>query len=680
MGRPVNDNGSLLCEVLVDIDDAASTQRIIPTIRQLHQTSNTMASGPTPAEQQLFNFTLAGTPGATTATTNGTPQTAGYNEAESSGVGTNGTTTGFRPLSDAFDGLSTTVPDGLIATRTVEATRVQGVFIPDPNDADGGGTFGPSQTSAITQSFASAGVPNAVRVIDAFTNNTDAPITGTVTYRNNLGSDGSTRYDAQGSGSRYLVSNQSLGGAGPTDPTVTGVFGNTGATANPALNFANGNDSQVSSYTITVQPGQTVRLVTFGVVTGDVNRQGSNTDANNDGVPDEVVNDVALGTSIADKITNGGNPIPVDSPFFSGLTAEERATVANFKFAPSDAPCFVTGTQIRTKGGEVAVESLKVGDQAVTASGALRPITWIGHRTLDLRRHANQAAAQPIKIAKDAFAPGRPVRDLFVSAGHPICVDMLGEVLIPALSLVNGTTVQQASVDSVTYWHVELDSHDILLAENLPAESYLDANNRSFFHDRAPVPSVGGASAGRCRPFFADGALVDVVRERLSDRAELLGWRKSSDMDIHLTIDGVRAEPVCVDGLVRFLVPAEAEDVRLMSASFRPSWGSDKDDRRLSIAVSSIRISDGLFLNSEIAPSDERLADGFHAAESKDQWSWRWTTGCARLPRDLWADASGDVFLSVAFNPAASERWIEPTNAYRIEEAEDLDNVVRLTA
>ncbi|BDL40909.1 Hint domain-containing protein [Methylorubrum sp. GM97] len=342
--------------------------------------------------------------------------------------------------------------------------------------------------------------------------------------------------------------------------------------------------------------------------------------------------------------------------------------------------CFATGTQIRTARGEVAVESLQVGDQAVTASGALRPIIWIGHRTLDLRRHANQAAAQPIKIAKDAFAPGRPARDLFVSPGHPICVDVLGEVLIPALSLVNGATVQQASVESVTYWHVELDSHDILLAENLPAESYLDANDRSFFHERAMAPSVGGASAGRCRPFFADGALVDVVRERLSDRAELLGWRKSSDMDIHLTIDGVRAEPVCVDGLVRFLVPAEAEDVRLMSASFRPSWGRDKDDRRLSIAVSSIRISDGLFLNSEIAPSDERLADGFHAVESKDQWSWRWTTGCARLPRDLWADASGDVFLSVAFNPTASERWIEPADTRHAEAFEVSDNVIRLTA
>jgi hypothetical protein len=38
---------------------------------------------------------------------------------------------------------------------------------------------------------------------------------------------------------------------------------------------------------------------------------------------------------------------------------------------------------------------------------------------------------------------------------------------------------------SVEYWHVELDSHDILIAERIPAENYLDSGNRAgFFNNR----------------------------------------------------------------------------------------------------------------------------------------------------------------------------------------------------
>ena len=70
-------------------------------------------------------------------------------------------------------------------------------------------------------------------------------------------------------------------------------------------------------------------------------------------------------------------------------------------------------------------------------------------------------------------------------ARHAICVDILGKVLIPAGVLIDGTSVRQLEVDVVTYWHVELDSHDILLAENLPCESYLDLGNRGFFKEAA---------------------------------------------------------------------------------------------------------------------------------------------------------------------------------------------------
>ena len=47
---------------------------------------------------------------------------------------------------------------------------------------------------------------------------------------------------------------------------------------------------------------------------------------------------------------------------------------------------------------------------------------------------------------------------------------------------MNGSTIRrEKGWSSVDYYHVELNEHAILLAEGLPAESYLDTGNRGFF-------------------------------------------------------------------------------------------------------------------------------------------------------------------------------------------------------
>ncbi|WP_246736962.1 Hint domain-containing protein [Methylobacterium sp. DB0501] len=187
--------------------------------------------------------------------------------------------------------------------------------------------------------------------------------------------------------------------------------------------------------------------------------------------------------------------------------------------------CFTTGTRIRTARGEIAVEALRVGDEAVTASGALRPVTWIGHRDLDGASRTLPGDQQPVRIRAGAFGPGLPARDLRLSPGHPVLVgadaDGEGGDLVPVMCLVNGTSIAREPVSSVTYWHVELDSHDILLAEGLPAESYLDWGDRPFFTEGSdhalhnPDFVVPGLAA-RCRPVAVDGPVVEAERARLS--------------------------------------------------------------------------------------------------------------------------------------------------------------------
>ncbi|MCF4128153.1 Hint domain-containing protein [Methylobacterium sp. SyP6R] len=193
----------------------------------------------------------------------------------------------------------------------------------------------------------------------------------------------------------------------------------------------------------------------------------------------------------------------------------------------NDAPCFVTGTRIRTTRGDIAVENLEIGDRALTVSGSSRPIAWIGHRDLAMRDGVLPHDLQPVRVGADAFGQGLPARALRLSPGHPVLVgaDAEGEGghLVPIMCLINGTTIAREPVASVTYWHVELDAHDILLAEGLPAESYLDWGDRPFFREASdhalhnPDFVVPGLSA-RCRPVAVDGPVVEVERARLSAR------------------------------------------------------------------------------------------------------------------------------------------------------------------
>jgi len=92
--------------------------------------------------------------------------------------------------------------------------------------------------------------------------------------------------------------------------------------------------------------------------------------------------------------------------------------------------------------------------------------------------------AWPVRVRAGAFGPGMPVRDLLLSPDHAVFVE---GTLIPVRYLVNGASIAQEERDSITYYHVELPAHDVLLAERLPCESYLDTGNRADFEGGGPA-------------------------------------------------------------------------------------------------------------------------------------------------------------------------------------------------
>ena len=153
------------------------------------------------------------------------------------------------------------------------------------------------------------------------------------------------------------------------------------------------------------------------------------------------------------------------------------------------APCFTAGTNILTTEGEIAVEDLKIGTMLVTNSGEALPVRWLGHSTVSTR-FADPLRVLPIRIKAGALGEYLPVRDLLVSPDHAMLV---GEVLIHAAALVDGVgIVREANVPEVfTYYHVELASHEVLIAEGAPAESFIDHVDRMNFDNWAEHEALG---------------------------------------------------------------------------------------------------------------------------------------------------------------------------------------------
>lgn len=296
--------------------------------------------------------------------------------------------------------------------------------------------------------------------------------------------------------------------------------------------------------------------------------------------------------------------------------------------------CFAEGTRILTADGEVAVERLRAGDRvALARSGETRPVRWVGHRRMDCRRHPRPQDVLPVRVKAGAFGPGRPHRDLVLSPDHAVHGSALvdgPDVLVPMRYLVNGATIVQEAAGAITYFHVELDRHDVLLAEGLPTESYLNTGNRSAFANGGG-PVVLHADFSRrvwetqgCAPLVLEGAALAGLRRRLLERAMELGHGATADAGLRLEVDGAAVEPQAYGDTLYVGLPDGARELALLSRSFVPAEVETTacDTRRLGIAVAAVA-----FDEAPVALEGPRLLNGWHAIEG----GWRWTDGAARL-------------------------------------------------
>jgi hypothetical protein len=339
--------------------------------------------------------------------------------------------------------------------------------------------------------------------------------------------------------------------------------------------------------------------------------------------------------------------------------------------------CYVRGTRIAAPQGESAVEALRVGDLVDASIGphgerTAQPVKWLGYRRIDLTTHPRPEMVAPIRVSNGALAEKVPHRDLLLSPDHAVLVD--GK-LISARQLVNGTTIrQEKDWRSVDYFHVELEGHAILLAEGLPAESYLNTGNRAFFAnaddplvlhpDLTDETGYPTREASSCAPFVWDEASVQPVWQLLADRAAALGQAvperaTTTDIGLHILADGRVIKPTAArTWSSSFVLPKGATEVRVVSRASTPTdtrpWLEDR--RRLGVYVERIVLRYAGDVQ-EVPLDHPGLSQGWWDVERNGLSMRRWTDGAAVLPLpafdgpailEIWFSSGGMIYLSNA--------------------------------
>jgi hypothetical protein len=298
------------------------------------------------------------------------------------------------------------------------------------------------------------------------------------------------------------------------------------------------------------------------------------------------------------------------------------------------------------------VERLAVGDMVLTMGGGVRPITWIGVGRV-LATRGRRTAATPVIVRKGAFGPNVPYQDLHVTKGHSFFVD---DVLIPVEFLVNHRSILwDDRAQEVSIYHIELETHDVLLANGAAAESYRDDGNRWLFQnastgwDMAPKPP--------CAPVLTGGPIVDAAWRRLLDRA---GPRPSvpltDDPDLHLVVNGVRVDAATrTDDVSIFNLAGPPDSLHVVSRAAVPQeLGIARDPRLLGVALQRVIVRQGTRFRVTKA-ADDGLAEGFHPFEAST--GLRWTDGDALLPGAATAGFQGPI--EVVVHLGGTTRYID---------------------
>jgi len=206
-----------------------------------------------------------------------------------------------------------------------------------------------------------------------------------------------------------------------------------------------------------------------------------------------------------DLIDNAGMNFEV---YFVGKYANQQSDSDLLKVVIT---CFLPGTMIATPEGEAAIEALAIGDMIRTADGREVAVKWVGRKTMQASVFMDDTML-PVRVAAGAFGNGLPAQDLYLSANHGIVMD---DMLVNAGAMVNDETIRFVAMaeipGSFTYYHIETEAHDEILANGVPVETFIDYVGRKGFDNYDEYVAIYGS----------DRLIPEMKRMRVSSRRQL---------------------------------------------------------------------------------------------------------------------------------------------------------------
>ena len=283
---------------------------------------------------------------------------------------------------------------------------------------------------------------------------------------------------------------------------LSGYTSRNGSTATPAIlngeTFTGNSAGFLTRLQINASPTGAVAI--NGALVQGGTLSASNTLADTDGLGTLSYQWKANGSAISGATNSTytltsaevGKTITVTLGYVDGGGTSESVSSSQSVAVSGTPVCFARGTFIQTTSGPVPVEDLQIDDPlslyVAPTSLDSDKVKWIGRQTFHPVM-ADLIDYLPVKISANALGPGQPFQDLYVSPDHAI---LFHATLIHAKVLVNGTSIVQLTdwPGDVEYFHIETEKHELVYANGLPAETFIDNVSRRQFDNYAEFEAM----------------------------------------------------------------------------------------------------------------------------------------------------------------------------------------------